>query len=106
MVLDCGRAYPPTLDIILWKDCHHFQTVKHAKNIVSLRMRFALDEENERFREYAKLPLRLFAHYDGRIAVSVLISHEYCLSCYLNWSFHRRAARVMVSKLQLGNLIE
>ena len=33
--------------------------------------RGALDEENERFREYAKLRLRLFAHYDGRIAVSV-----------------------------------
>ena len=58
----------------------HFQDVEHMKSMVALWMRFALDEDNEGFREYAKLRLRVLAHYDGRIAVSVQISHDSCLS--------------------------
>ena len=37
---------------------------------------FAHEEGKEGLGEYAKLRLRLIAHYDGRIAVSVLVSRN------------------------------
>ena len=55
--------------------------------MVALWMRFALAEDNEGFREYAKLRPRLLAHYYGRIVVGVQISRDSCLSCYSRAKF-------------------